>query len=186
MPAWLALPLALQVLAALVAAHPGHHAVYPAHQKRDSCGAVSSSSSTAAASSTSVSSTTIITSSTSTTKASTSSTSTTTSAQTSTSSSTSGSTLGALAAAAGKEYFGTEISSYYMANTQFSSITNTQFTQLTPENEMKWDTIHPSQNTYNWTGTDLVSFGFVAAGSWPLFGHHRPQATGRRALLTND
>lgn len=71
-----------------------------------------------------------------------------------------------------------------MANTQFSSITNTQFTQLTPENEMKWDTIHPSQNTYNWTGTDLVSFGFVAAGSWPLFGHHR--STGRRALLTND
>jgi len=73
--------------------------------------------------------------------------------------------LGQLAARKGK-YFGTEISSYYFAVANFSRIENEQFNQVTPENEGKWEVIHPQQNTWNFTGMDLVSAvcGVVADG----------------------
>lgn len=78
-------------------------------------------------------------------------------------------TLAREARQAGKLYYGTEISSYYMANSTFSAITNTQFNQITPENEMKWEVIHPARNTYNWTGSDLVCTRVAdACAGWRL------------------
>lgn len=68
-----------------------------------------------------------------------------------------GNSLDALAQAAGKKYFGTEISSYYLANKQFSKILDQEFNQITPENEMKWEVIEPQRGVFNWTGSDLVS-----------------------------
>lgn len=64
--------------------------------------------------------------------------------------------LGSLAEARGKKYFGTEISSYYRANKQYDAILKAQFNQITPENEMKWEVIQPERGTFNWTGSDLI------------------------------
>lgn len=64
--------------------------------------------------------------------------------------------LGSLAEARGKKYFGTEISSYYRANAQFDSLLKAQFNQITPENEMKWEVIQPERGVFNWTGSDLI------------------------------
>lgn len=57
---------------------------------------------------------------------------------------------------AGKLYFGTEISSYYLANEAFSATLTEEFNQYTPENEMKWEVIEPERGQFNWTGSDLV------------------------------
>lgn len=65
-------------------------------------------------------------------------------------------TLRSAASGDGKLYFGSAVASYYFANTNFSAITKTQIGQFTPENEMKWEVIHPEPNSYNWTGSDLV------------------------------
>lgn len=77
-------------------------------------------------------------------------------------------TLAQAALAAGKLYYGTEISSYYMANTTFSEITNSEFNQITPENEMKWEVIQPERNTFNWTGTDLVGHHAITRLPWKI------------------
>jgi endo-1,4-beta-xylanase len=42
---------------------------------------------------------------------------------------------------------------------QYRDVLGRQFNELTPGNEMKWDTIHPSQNVYDFTKADaLVAF----------------------------
>jgi endo-1,4-beta-xylanase len=64
--------------------------------------------------------------------------------------------LGSLAESKGKKYFGTEISSYYLANEKFSNTLRSQFNQITPENEMKWEVIQPERGVFNWTGSDLI------------------------------
>jgi endo-1,4-beta-xylanase len=64
--------------------------------------------------------------------------------------------LAALAERAGKVYFGDAWQSFYLADKAFGPILESQFNQYTPENEMKWEVVHPSRDTYNWTGADLV------------------------------
>lgn len=64
--------------------------------------------------------------------------------------------LGGLAEGRGRKYFGTEISSYYRANKPFDNILRSEFNQITPENEMKWEVIQPERGIYNWTGSDLI------------------------------
>ena len=64
--------------------------------------------------------------------------------------------LASLAEQSGK-YFGTAYQSFYLADPNFEPALNSQFDQYTPENEMKWEVIQPSEGVYNWTGGDLVS-----------------------------
>ncbi|KAI9463071.1 endo-1,4-beta-xylanase, partial [Russula earlei] len=41
-------------------------------------------------------------------------------------------------------------------NTSYATIVGREYNNLTPENAMKFATLHPSQNTYNWTDGDYL------------------------------
>ncbi|KAL2020433.1 hypothetical protein VTK56DRAFT_8399 [Thermocarpiscus australiensis] len=66
--------------------------------------------------------------------------------------------LNARAKAAGKKYFGTEISTYVMSDTNANNIAkNSQdFGQYTCENEMKFDALEPSRGTFNYANADKI------------------------------
>jgi len=66
--------------------------------------------------------------------------------------------LNARAKAAGKKYFGTEISTYVMSDTAANTIAkNSQdFGQYTCENEMKFDALEPSRNTFSYGNADKI------------------------------
>jgi endo-1,4-beta-xylanase len=64
--------------------------------------------------------------------------------------------LGRLASQKGK-YFGTATQSFYFQqNATYDHILTHQFTQYTPENEMKWSIIEPERGMFNFTGGDLI------------------------------
>lgn len=68
------------------------------------------------------------------------------------------STLGSAAAATGR-IFGTAAQAGLLSNTQYTNVLGTQFSGLTPENEMKWDTTEPSDNAFNFSSADqLVTY----------------------------
>ncbi len=68
------------------------------------------------------------------------------------------STLGAAAAQSGR-YFGTSIATGNLGISQYTNVLNTQFTAVTPENEMKWDTTEPSNGSFNFgPGDQIVSY----------------------------
>ncbi|SEF46868.1 endo-1,4-beta-xylanase (glycosyl hydrolase family 10) [Actinacidiphila yanglinensis] len=55
-------------------------------------------------------------------------------------------------------YMGTALMANELTGTS-ASIASTQFDEVTPGNEMKWDTVEPTQGTYNWgPGDQIVSF----------------------------
>jgi endo-1,4-beta-xylanase len=54
---------------------------------------------------------------------------------------------------------GTAATPLDLSDPKLSQITADQFSVLTPENEMKWQVVEPTQGTFNWTGADnLVRF----------------------------
>jgi endo-1,4-beta-xylanase len=54
---------------------------------------------------------------------------------------------------------GTAATPLDLSDPTLSQITADQFSVLTPENEMKWQVVEPTQGTFNWTGADnLVKF----------------------------
>jgi endo-1,4-beta-xylanase len=65
-------------------------------------------------------------------------------------------TLGAAAAARGK-YFGAAVSSGHLGEAQYASTWTTEFNGVTPENEMKWDTIEPNRNQFNFSPADQIT-----------------------------
>jgi endo-1,4-beta-xylanase len=65
------------------------------------------------------------------------------------------STLGA-AAAAGGRVFGAAVSNSHLSDSQYVTTWDTEFTGFTPENEMKWDTTEPSQNSFNFSAADTL------------------------------
>ncbi|HXR92060.1 MAG TPA: endo-1,4-beta-xylanase [Steroidobacteraceae bacterium] len=72
--------------------------------------------------------------------------------------STSASTLRALGAQVGLR-IGTAATPLDLSDPTLSQITAEQFSVLTPENEMKWQVVEPTQGQFNWTGADnLVAF----------------------------
>jgi endo-1,4-beta-xylanase len=65
-------------------------------------------------------------------------------------------TLGAAAAARGK-YFGAAVSAGHLGEAQYASTWTTEFNGVTPENEMKWDTIEPNRNQFNFSPADQIT-----------------------------
>ncbi|EPS41925.1 hypothetical protein H072_4152 [Dactylellina haptotyla CBS 200.50] len=70
-----------------------------------------------------------------------------------------GTGLDALIKAKGKKYVGFCADPGTLSNTQNQNIIKAEGGQVTPENSMKWESIEPSQNNYNWGNADsLVNF----------------------------
>jgi len=68
-----------------------------------------------------------------------------------------GSTLGAAAAGSGR-YFGTAVAAGRLGDSTYAGILDREFTMITPENEMKWDTTEPSRGNFNFgPGDQIVS-----------------------------
>jgi endo-1,4-beta-xylanase len=66
------------------------------------------------------------------------------------------STLGAAAAQSGR-YFGAAVSTGHLGEAQYASTWTTEFNGVTPENEMKWDTIEPNRNQFNFAPADQIT-----------------------------
>ncbi len=66
--------------------------------------------------------------------------------------------LRALAAPIGLR-IGTAVSPFVLDTDAYRQIAGDQFSTVTPENEMKWQVVEPTQGTYDWSGADrLVAF----------------------------
>jgi endo-1,4-beta-xylanase len=64
-------------------------------------------------------------------------------------------TLGAAAAQSGR-YFGTAVAAGKLGDPVYSGILDREFNMITPENEMKWDTIEPSRGSFNFGPADQI------------------------------
>ena len=64
-------------------------------------------------------------------------------------------TLGAAAASSGR-YFGTAVSAWKLGDSTYSTILDREFTSITAENEMKWDTVEPSPGSFNFAPADSI------------------------------
>ncbi|MET9448524.1 endo-1,4-beta-xylanase [Streptomyces cinerochromogenes] len=64
-------------------------------------------------------------------------------------------TLGAAAAGKGR-YFGTAVAANHLGEAPYVSTLDTEFTAVTPENEMKWDAVEPSRGSFNFSAADQI------------------------------
>ena len=78
-------------------------------------------------------------------------------------------TLGAAAAASGR-YFGTAVPAAKLGDSQYTTILDREFGMVTPENEMKWDTVEPSRNSFNFGPGDQI-VGHARARNQRMRGH---------------
>ncbi|MGW6013440.1 endo-1,4-beta-xylanase [Streptomyces sp. NPDC055210] len=65
------------------------------------------------------------------------------------------STLGTAAAEKGR-YFGTAVSANHLGEAAYASTLDTEFNSVTPENEMKWDAVEPSRNSFSYGSADQI------------------------------
>jgi endo-1,4-beta-xylanase len=77
--------------------------------------------------------------------------------------------LRALAAKVGLR-IGTAASPARLSNPQVAAITAGQFSVVTPENEMKWQVVEPTQGQFDWSGADQV-VAFAEANHQLVRGH---------------
>ncbi|MFJ2814595.1 non-reducing end alpha-L-arabinofuranosidase family hydrolase [Streptomyces sp. NPDC087294] len=73
-------------------------------------------------------------------------------------------TLGAQAAQSGR-YFGTAVATYKLGDGTYAGILDREFTMVTPENEMKWDTTEPSRGSFNFAPADQIVSHATAHGA---------------------
>ncbi|MEU4114206.1 non-reducing end alpha-L-arabinofuranosidase family hydrolase [Kitasatospora sp. NPDC028055] len=64
-------------------------------------------------------------------------------------------TVGDAAAGSGR-YFGTAVASGRLGDPAYSTILDREFKMITPENEMKWDTVEPSRGSFNFAPADSI------------------------------
>ncbi|GAA4601257.1 endo-1,4-beta-xylanase [Actinoplanes octamycinicus] len=64
-------------------------------------------------------------------------------------------TLGASATAKNR-YFGAAIAAPKLGDSTYATLLRTEFTSVTPENEMKWDATEPSRGTFTYTAGDRI------------------------------
>jgi endo-1,4-beta-xylanase len=79
-------------------------------------------------------------------------------------------TLGSAAAATGRVFGSSVRGNVLSSNTTYSNTLGTQFTGVTPENEMKWDTTEATQNTFNFAPADQI-VSFAQSHSMKIRGH---------------
>jgi len=65
-------------------------------------------------------------------------------------------TLGASAAEHGR-YFGAAVAANHLGEADYLNALNTEFNAVTPENEMKWDAVEPSQGSFNFANADRIT-----------------------------
>ncbi|SOE06928.1 endo-1,4-beta-xylanase [Streptomyces sp. Ag109_G2-15] len=73
------------------------------------------------------------------------------------------STLGAQAAQSGR-YFGTAVAAGKLGDGTYSTILDREFTMVTPENEMKWDTTERSRGSFSFAPADQIVSHATAHG----------------------
>ncbi|GAA2392243.1 endo-1,4-beta-xylanase [Streptomyces glaucosporus] len=66
------------------------------------------------------------------------------------------STLGAAAAEKGR-YFGTAVAANRLGESDYVTTLNREFNSITAENEMKWDALEPSRNSFNFSTADRIA-----------------------------
>jgi endo-1,4-beta-xylanase len=64
-------------------------------------------------------------------------------------------TLGSAAGARGRT-FGAAVAASHLGEAQYVTTLDTEFTGVTPENEMKWDTTEPSRGAFNFSAADQI------------------------------
>ncbi|MGW4233222.1 endo-1,4-beta-xylanase [Streptomyces sp. NPDC004980] len=64
-------------------------------------------------------------------------------------------TLGNAAEAKGR-YFGTAVAANHLGEAQYASTLDAQFDSVTPENEMKWDAVEGTRNSFNFSSADQI------------------------------
>ncbi|RNG30638.1 non-reducing end alpha-L-arabinofuranosidase family hydrolase [Streptomyces botrytidirepellens] len=79
------------------------------------------------------------------------------------------STLGAQAAQSGR-YFGAAVAAGKLGDGTYATILNREFNMVTPENEMKWDTIERSRGSFNFAPADQIANHATSRGQ-RLRGH---------------
>jgi endo-1,4-beta-xylanase len=70
----------------------------------------------------------------------------------------------------GKSYIGTCSDQNRLSTGSSAAVIKANFGQVTPENSMKWDQIHPSQNSYNWGQPDYL-MNFATQNNVTVRGH---------------
>src|SRR5262245_51231513 len=68
-------------------------------------------------------------------------------------------------------YFGAALNTGHTSETAYATTAATQFDMVTPENEMKWDTVEPSRGSFNFGPGDQV-VAFAQAHSQRVRGHN--------------
>jgi endo-1,4-beta-xylanase len=64
-------------------------------------------------------------------------------------------TLASAASAKGR-YFGAAVAANRLSEAPYVTTLNTEFNQVTPENEMKWDAVEPSRNSFTFGAADQI------------------------------
>ncbi|GJF31439.1 beta-xylanase [Kitasatospora sp. NE20-6] len=65
------------------------------------------------------------------------------------------STLAGSAAAKGR-YFGTAVAANHLGESAYASTLDAEFNAVTPENEMKWDAVEATRNTFTYSAADQI------------------------------
>ncbi|ACU36523.1 endo-1,4-beta-xylanase [Actinosynnema mirum] len=78
-------------------------------------------------------------------------------------------TLGASAAESGR-YFGAAVAAHKLSDSVYTGILNSEFTSVTPENEMKLDATEPTQGQFTYTSADRI-VAHAAARGMKVRGH---------------
>src|SRR4051812_37981760 len=72
--------------------------------------------------------------------------------------------LGAAAATRGR-FFGTAVGASNLNDSTYSSLLATEFTMVTPDNELKWEATEPNRGTFNFVRADTIAARAASIGA---------------------